>query len=380
MSPNTFKQEIGERSACRPTGVPTVGMLLAFALFVTSGCSPWRSSSARPPEPLDHPLVESLEVDGEYRFAAFGDQRALVEEWRTMMPHIAGLASEDSRLLFMVDTGDIVKNGSHSDQFWMLRDILSPVNHLPYLVGVGNHEVHDNDGDRRNAATFLGYLGEDFSPQRMYYRKDIGPARFLFLDTNDLIYGDRGAGKVFSRSSEQMQWLIQELDNDTRGPGSTTVAVMHHPFVQSSDKHRDQALQLWNFEYQGQFFPELLLAGGVDIVLTGHTHTYERFILERDQQKMQVVNLSGRPVGMTARSRRAANLGGREKEELLRHNWSRLDDWEISQEESMPADREADQFAVITVGAAGNVSMKVYFLDDDSETGIRETPSVELKQ
>jgi hypothetical protein len=32
------------------------------------------------------------------------------------------------------------------------------------------------------------------------------------------------------------------------------------------------------------------------------------------------------------------------------------------------------------VGAAGNVSMKVYFLDDDSETGIRETPSVELKQ
>lgn len=137
--------------------------------------------------------MESLDVDGEYRFVAFGDQRALVEEWRDMMPHIARLAEEDGRLLFMVDTGDIVGNGSHSDQFWMLRDILSPAKKLPYLVGVGNHEVHDNNGDRQNAATFLGYLGENFSPDRMYYRKDIGTARFLFLDTNDLIYENRGA-------------------------------------------------------------------------------------------------------------------------------------------------------------------------------------------
>ncbi len=372
-----MRQEQGE---ARPSTLHVFPALLTLVLFINAGCSPWRSSSVRSPQALDHPLVESLDVDGEYRFVAFGDQRALVEEWRDMMPHIARLAEQDGRLLFMVDTGDIVGNGSHSDQFWMLRDILSPAKKLPYLVGVGNHEVHDNNGDRQNAATFLGYLGENFSPDRMYYRKDIGTARFLFLDTNDLIYGDRGSGRVFRRSAEQMRWLTGELENDTRGPDSTTVAVMHHPFVQSSAKHRDQARQLWNFEYEGTFFPELLLEGGVDIVLTGHTHTYERFLLERKGQQMQVVNLSGRPRGMTSRSRRAQDFRGREKDELRRHDWQRLNDWSIVQEEAMSADDEADQFAVITVGAAGGVSMTVYFLDDRSAAGIRETPSVELKQ
>ncbi len=348
-------------------------------LLVGSGCSPWRSSSLQPPEPLDHPLVESLNIDGEYRFAAFGDQRALVDEWREMMPHIARLAEEDSRLLFMVDTGDIVKDGSHSDQFWMLRDILSPAKKLPYLVGVGNHEVHDNNGNRENAATFLGYLGEDFSPERMYYRKDIGSVRFLFLDTNDLIYGDRGAGRVFRRSSEQMEWLRSELESDGRGPDSTTIAVMHHPFVQSSTKHREQASRLWNFEYDGTFFPEILIEGGVDIVLTGHTHTYERFLLERSGQRMQVVNLSGRPNGVGSGSRRAKNLSGREKDELERYGWERLNDWNIGQQEAMASGDEADQFAVITVRMAGTISMKVYYLDDGSSVGIRETPSVDLK-
>jgi len=95
---------------------------------------------------------------------------------------------------------------------------------------------------------------------------------------------------------------------------------------------------------------------------------------------MQVVNLSGRPRGMTSRSRRAQDLGGREKDELLRHDWEQLNDWNIVQEEAMSADDEADQFAVITVGAAGGVSMTVYFLDDRSAAGICETPSVELKQ
>jgi hypothetical protein len=94
---------------------------------------------------------------------------------------------------------------------------------------------------------------------------------------------------------------------------------------------------------------------------------------------MQVVNLSGRPNGVGSGRRRAKNLSGREKDELERYGWERLNDWNIGQQEAMASGDEADQFAVITVRMAGTISMKVYYLDDGSSVGIRETPSVDLK-
>ena len=44
-------------------------------------------------------------------------------------------------LVAIIDTGDIVDNGKHADQFAMLHDILEPVRAWPYLVAVGNHEL-----------------------------------------------------------------------------------------------------------------------------------------------------------------------------------------------------------------------------------------------
>jgi len=352
--------------------------------------NPWPSSSDLPVVTLDHPTVEEAEargaLAGEYRFAAFGDQRALADgEWQEMLAHIAAV-DETRPLAFVLDTGDIVDDGSHADQFHMLEGILEPVADIPYLVGIGNHELDDNRTPvaRVHTAEFLAYLDPDLSPERLWYRKDLGAATFLFLDTNDFTYGidgDRRACPLSvepgTREAEQLDWLRAQAA-ELGGQDRLVIAVMHHPIVQSSEKHREAACSLWNFRDNGEGLADLLADAGVDVVLTGHTHTYERFRLVRsDGREMDVVNLSGRPrdafLWIGSGDRRARDIRGREEEVLDELGWLGLDHWQIHQEDVMLKDEEADQFAVVTIEPTGGVLLEVCFLDDDAPGGVRRT-------
>lgn len=364
----------------RPTSSPTRLHLLIVALsFASLGFTwpwevggPWPSSSETPIRPLDHPTLEQKAVaeDRRVRFAAYGDQRALADgEWQEMIARIAALHAQDP-LDFIVDTGDIVQDGRHSDQYWMLREILAPVVDLPLLVGVGNHEVRNNEVQqaRDNTGTFLSYLDPEFSSARMYYRKDAGPVRFLFLDSNDLVYGE-GATSPPSRVDAQVRWLAQELE-EARSWTGPLVVVLHHPFVQSSRKHAESAAVLWSYRPMGPgtaTLPELLLDAGVDLVLVGHTHTYERFVLGKGDRTMDLVNLSGRPrtalLWIGDGARRARDIAGKELEHLRAQGWRDLDGWTISQEAVM-VDDEENQFAIFEA-ADSTLTMSVHFLGED---------------
>ena len=276
---------------------------------------PWPDSRDLPVATLDHPTVEEVfrvrEERGQsaepYRFVAFGDQRALADEdWPELMRRIADWDREEEDLAFLIDTGDIVNDGSHSDQFaWLAREILSITPDLPYLVGIGNHEVSSNDDPAARASTakFLAYLDDRLSPDRLFYRKDLGAATFLFLDTNDLVYGpdgDRDACPAEvdpgGREGRQMAWLREQLADTAAREPRLVIAVLHHPPVQSSKIHRKAAASIWNVRDGGHRLVDLLADGGVDVILTGHTHTYERFRLVRDDgRRIDVVNVSGRP-------------------------------------------------------------------------------------
>jgi predicted MPP superfamily phosphohydrolase len=368
------------------------------------GGEPWSNSSEKVVVLLDHPLIETeIERRGaahdDYRFAVFGDQRALADgEWQELVRHIDRISRSEKDLLFILDTGDIVENGFYSDQFHALAQILRPASHLPYLVGVGNHEKNDNKRPEalENTATFLGYLDPGFSASRMYYRKDIGAARFLFMDTNDFVYGDDGESEMegiapAGRAEEQMSWLVAELAACGSDGVRTTIVVMHHPIVQSSKKHRAQSAYLWNLEHEGERLPEILLDGGVDLILAGHTHTYERFVIRgADGAEMHLVNISGRPRGGLmwlgpisgllggGVSRRARDVAGMEAEKLTASGWEIPEGWSVLQAEAM-LEKEADQFGLVTVEKDGGILLEMAFLDEDAPGGLRRTPAVRLK-
>lgn len=307
-----------------------------------------------------------------FEFLAFGDQRALIgDDWPALIYMMDGLAARHDRLLFLVDTGDIVDDGSHSDQFPVLADLLRKLVRLPYLVAAGNHEVDQNSRGpaRANTAAFLSSIGEPLTQDRLYYRKVVGRIRFLFLDSNDLVY-DEGRhvdeAAVARRAHAQLDWLIRELNDPAFGPSATTVVVMHHPFIQSSAKHRGQARDLWNLHYHGRRFADILADGGVDLVLVGHTHTYERFTVTRkDGRGFHLINFSGRPepsfLWVGAAQRRGEDISGNETAWLYGHGWTGLNDWRVVQDDVM-AREEADQCGLFGVDADGGVTLSMCFL------------------
>lgn len=362
--------------------IPILALLLP-ACAGLPGSGPWPTSSDRPVSGLDHPsLDERVEavgpgVERAHRMVAFGDQRALADgEWQRMIAAIVARERELDEappLLSVLDTGDIVDDGRHSDQFWMLAEVLEPLRAWPYLVGVGNHEVHDNRGERarENFARFLRpVVGQEIGVGRLYHRAEVGGHRLLFLDTNDLVYGDAGeAGEgagLGTRGREQLRWLVEQLE-DSRPDDEWTTVILHHPFVISSTKHQGHAARLWSLRHEGRTLPEILLEGGVDLVLAGHTHTYERFELSRGEgERLHLVNVSGRPrgvfLGWGAVGRRARDIAGRELEDLRERGWTDLEGWRIEQREAMTG-VEADQWLELRFLDSGRrVESEVFFL------------------
>lgn len=350
-----------------------------FAVALVVGV--WSAAVSAQVEPLGHPTVEQriealgISPDDGFRFVVFGDQKSL---WREDYPRLLAQVRAETDasgppLLFMLDTGDIVDDGSKAEQFAELAGHLAVVNNLPYLVGVGNHELKPEKAGatsaraRRNTVSFLG---PPYASERMFHAMRVGPVRFLFLDTNDLpgVYPDlyEKDPEAARRARAQIDWLSQELDEEVH----PTVALSHHAFVQSPSKHRGHARALWNHEHDvldGRTLAEALIEGGVDLVLTGHVHSYEMFEMARDERTMWSLNVSGKPTGSWFRrpwTRMPSDWRGRETDELREKGFrTRLDQWNVTQLAFMTGETTQNQFALITVDPAGGLHIEVRTVD-----------------
>jgi len=122
----------------------------------------------------------------------------------------------------------------------------------------GNHE-HQTE----RAAPYYRYFGRRAGdPDKGYYAYDHGAWRVIVLNSELIV------NNVFPPSSGKAQenWLADEL----RSHANTrcTIAYWHHPRFSSGWHGGDTRLDpVWR----------LLHEGGVDVVLNGHDHNYERF-------------------------------------------------------------------------------------------------------
>lgn len=115
----------------------------------------------------------------------------------------------------------------------------------------GNHDYRT-----AGAAPYYAYFGENAGlPGRGYYSYDVGAWHIVSLNSN--ISAKAG--------SEQERWLRADL---AAHPTRCTLAYWHHP-VFSSGSHGNipHMRVLWSVLYEF----------GVDVVVNGHDHHYERF-------------------------------------------------------------------------------------------------------
>ena len=349
-----------------PARRPAVAALVACLGLPVAGCY-WSRSSTLPVPQLAHPAFDAATagLQPPFRFAVFGDQKGLAKsgEWDALLRDLRSLEPPPA---FLLDTGDIVENGVHRDQFVQLEQILSVVSDLPYLLAVGNHEIDDDDEVAKgHVVEFLGgVIGRDaFRVDQLYYVKTVGSLRLLMLDSNDLVYPERGACTerypARDRGARQLRWLVDELATPWDGH---TVVALHHTLILSATKHEDHARCLWNGAYAAhgdRTLPEILIDGGVDLVLTGHTHTYEVIRVSRGGRSMLSVNVSGRSGG----SRRARPVSDPMRAFAAR-GWD-MSGWEgVSQGAVMPSGSMVNQFGLVTVTADGALECVIHHVDD----------------
>ena len=183
------------------------------------------------------------------------------------------VAKEKRKLDFYLHVGDMAYPKGTDAQFQeRFFDVYQPtLQQLTCWTAMGNHEGHTSKGLLGQGPYYDAYV----CPQRAeagglpsaceaYYSFDYANAHFICLDSHDL---DRSPSGIMAK------WLRADLE---KTQSDWLVAFFHHPPYTKGSHDSDREGQL--IEMRELIMP-ILESGGVDLVLTGHSHIYERSML-----------------------------------------------------------------------------------------------------
>jgi hypothetical protein len=183
------------------------------------------------------------------------------------------LAARGATLDLYLHVGDMAYPKGRDDEFQeTFFDIYQPtLRNTVCWAAMGNHEGATSKGISGVGPYYDAYVtptrgeaGGLPSATEAFYSFDYGRIHFICLDSHDL---DRSPAGAMAR------WLRADLD---RTRAEWLVAFFHHPPYTKGSHDSDKEKQL--IEMRELIMP-ILESGGVDVVLTGHSHIYERSML-----------------------------------------------------------------------------------------------------
>ncbi|HEX5745613.1 MAG TPA: metallophosphoesterase [Archangium sp.] len=196
---------------------------------------------------------------GRVRFAAVGDfgtgATSEVNVGRTIL---------NRKPDFFLGLGDgAYDNGTDAEHQTKLFQPLAPLlAAVPIYTTPGNHE-YLTDKAQPYVDNFYLPSNNPAGTER-YYSFDWGPAHVISLDSSCLLA--LGVAKGRCDQAAQRAWLISDLAS-TRQPWK--IVFFHHPPYSSAAEHGSEVKLR-------EMYAPVLEQYGVDMVLTGHDHTYER--------------------------------------------------------------------------------------------------------
>jgi hypothetical protein len=146
---------------------------------------------------------------------------------------------------------------------------------------VGNHEYYGDGPD-----AYWDYFGDRAGPRgEGWYSFDVGAWHVVVLNSECAQVG-------CDADSDQGEWLAADLADNS---AHCTLAAFHRPRFSSGDE--------WGDDETVSDFWQVLQDAGVDVVLNGHEHSYERFAPQRD---------SGRATAEEGMAEFVVGTGGRD--------------------------------------------------------------------
>lgn len=183
------------------------------------------------------------------------------------------ITKQNHPLDFYVHVGDMAYNSGKDEEFQ--RGFFEPydltLRNTVCWPTMGNHEGVTSSGKTGIGPYYDAYVvptkaeaGGVASGTEAYYSFDHGNAHFICLNSHDLDRQPTGA---------MAQWLKADLEATK---AAWLIAFWHHPPYSKGTHDSDKDNQL--IEMRRHILP-ILESGGVDLVLTGHSHIYERSML-----------------------------------------------------------------------------------------------------
>ena len=228
-----------------------------------------------PPSPsyhfITHPPVGTKRP---YRFWVLGDGGTGREPQNAVFQAMLQTVEREAKPLdFWIHVGDMAY-GTGRDREFQSRFFESYEPTLRNRVcwpTMGNHEGYSSKGETGVGPYYDAYVvptrgetGGVASGREAYYSFDYGNIHFICLDSHDM---ER------KPTDPMAKWLKLDLE---KAKAEWIIAFWHHPAYtkgsHDSDKEKDLA------EMRRLIMP-IAEAGGVDLVLTGHSHIYERSML-----------------------------------------------------------------------------------------------------
>lgn len=208
------------------------------------------------------------------RFAVIGDsgtgRRQQLDVFQAMLQHVGATGQP---LDFWIHVGDMAY-GTGRDMEFQSR-VFEPYEALMRNTvcwpAMGNHEGNNSKGTTgigpyydAYAVPTRGEAGGIASGTEAYYSFDHANIHFICLDSHDLERKPSGA---------MAKWLKADLE---RANADWLIAFWHHPPYTKGSHDSDKEKDLTEMR---QFIMPIIESGGVDLVLTGHSHSYERSML-----------------------------------------------------------------------------------------------------
>lgn len=222
--------------------------------------------------------------EGFYRIGVFGDcgtNNVQQHKVRDAFLKYVGDAPLDAWILLGDNSYNRGTDAQYQPNFFnVYKDRL--LKNVPLFPAPGNHDYGNVDyaaNDvperfyeiayyRNFSMPTEGQSGGVPSHHQAFYSFDIGNVHFLSLDS----YGREISGyKMYDTLSEQAKWVKKDLENNKNK--GWVVAYWHHPPYTMGTHNSDEERDLVSIR---SHFIRILERYGVDLIICGHSHLYER--------------------------------------------------------------------------------------------------------
>jgi 3',5'-cyclic AMP phosphodiesterase CpdA len=277
MSPNTLPFVIKD-TIVNTEHIVTLENLLPYTRYFYA-----IDSVETSPKELQNQYVRTFPIAGttpKTRIWATGDcGNASVNQVMNMRQQQQYLNQEAADVWLLL--GDnAYESGYYAEYQRNFFDIFSSIlPHTPLFPAPGNHEYAGNS-DRQNDHAIAYYdvfslpsegeCGGTPSHTESFYSYNYGGIHFLSLDS----YGrEDSSTRLYDTLGAQVQWIKQDL---AASKEKWKIAYWHHPPYTKGSHNSDTEDELIQIR---QNLLQILERYGVDLVLCGHSHSYERSVL-----------------------------------------------------------------------------------------------------